>query len=157
MERKREEEEKERIQKEEEEFQRLGGVSKSSDRRYWVMKTGIILDTKTKLQWLVGLDKDTNWEEARTWVESIDSSKYGTGWRMPTRKELPGIYEKDKSKCNIDQVFVSPRDYLWVWSGKIKGFSSAHRAFGFHQDREYWQDCSFSFGFRVFSVRPGRQ
>ncbi len=128
----------------------------SDDGRYRVLSSGIIQDTKTGLEWLVGPDKDTTWDEAKAWVESIPSSRYGSGWRMPTRNELPTIYEKGKGKYNIDRVFVSPRDYLWVWSGETEGSSSAW-CFDFHDGVEGWGNRSYSRVTRVFAVRAGRE
>jgi len=124
----------------------------SVDGRYRVLPSGIIQDTKTNLEWLVGPDKDTRWNEAEAWVKSISALQHGTGWRMPTREELLTIYEKGKGTCNIDPVFVSPREWLWVWSGE----TSEEWYFNFHYGYEDWYDRSYRYANRVFSVRSGR-
>jgi serine/threonine protein kinase len=129
--------------------------STSSDGRYRVLSSGIIRDTKTNLEWLVGPDKDTSWDEAKAWVDGLSTRQYGTGWRMPTREELPTIYKKGKGKCNIDPVFVSPRDYLWVWSGELEGSSSAW-GFNFRRGYEGWYARSSRIVSRAFAVRFGR-
>ena len=128
----------------------------AAKKTYQVLSSGIIQDAKTGLQWLVGPDKNTSWYEAKDWVENIDTSQYGSGWRMPTRKELPTIYEPGKGNCNIDPVFVSPRDYLYVWSEKTYSSLSAWY-FAFHYGSEYWRYRSISYDSRVFAVRAGRQ
>jgi len=125
----------------------------SKDGRYSVLPSGIIQDTKTNLEWLVGPDKDTSWDEAKAWVANISVSQYGTGWRMPTRQELPTIYEKGKGYCNIDPVFVSPREYLYVWSGELKDDSSSAWYLFFHYGNELWHVRSNRSDGRVFSVR----
>jgi len=124
----------------------------SQDGRYRVLFSGIIKDTRTWLEWLVGPDKDTDWDKAKAWVGSIDTLKYGTGWRMPTRQELPTIYEKGKGECDIDPVFVSPRNFLRVWIGELEGSSSAWY-FNFHLGYECCHDRSFRADYRVFFVR----
>ncbi len=130
--------------------------SKSQDDRYLVLTSGIIIDTKTGMEWLVYLDKDTNWDEAKACIESIDSSKYGRGWRMPARKELLTIYKKGKGNSNIDTVFVSPRNWLFVWSGECDSSSSAC-FFDFPSGSELWYDRGFRGGARAFAVRAGSQ
>ena len=52
---------------------------------------GIVRDTATGLEWVAGPDKDTPWEEAKTWVESLN---IGEGWRMPKMGELEGLYKQ---------------------------------------------------------------
>lgn len=134
----------------------LKSDSQSADKRYIVYPSGIIRDTKTNLEWLVGPDKNPNWDEAKAWVESISASQYGTGWRMPTRQELPTIYEKGKGRCNIDPVFVSPRGYVSVWSGELTGSSSAW-VFYFRGGFVLWDDVCNRYAARVFAVRSGKQ
>ena len=75
---------------------------------------------------------------------------------MPERKELPTIYEKGKGQCNIDSVFVSPRQCLWVWSGEIHSSSSAWD-FGFHIGFEGCISRGYSPASRVIAVRAGRR
>ena len=59
------------------------------DDQYVAYANGIVKDTNTGLEWKAGPDKDTNWGEARSWVQSL-----GGDWRMPTLDELEGLYKK---------------------------------------------------------------
>ncbi len=49
----------------------------------------IILDTRTKLNWLEGPDKELSWNEGEIWL-----SQLGGNWRFPTIPELTEIYDR---------------------------------------------------------------
>jgi len=60
------------------------------DDRFCSLPSGIVKDSNTGLEWKVGPDKDTNWNEVRSWVQSL--SLDDGGWRMPTVDELVSLY-----------------------------------------------------------------
>ena len=62
------------------------------DGIYVAYANGIVKDTRTALEWKVGPDRDTVWDEARSWVQNLNLD--GGGWRMPTMDELAGLYKK---------------------------------------------------------------
>jgi len=70
----------------------LGCSDVSDDGRYVAYANGIVKDTNTGLEWKAGPDKDTNWNQARSWVQSLNLD--GGGWRMPTMDEVEGLYKK---------------------------------------------------------------
>jgi len=43
------------------------------DGRYVAYSNRVVCDCYTKLEWLAGPDRDTSWDEAYTWVESLNS------------------------------------------------------------------------------------
>ncbi|MBF0520712.1 MAG: DUF1566 domain-containing protein, partial [Nitrospirae bacterium] len=100
---------------------------------------GIITDTATRLQWYVGTDMDTNWDEANLWVKSL-SVGGGGGWRMPARAQLKGLYD---AGMEFDH---------WVWSGEVYSPSEAW-AFLFSNGYDVYNDRSDSSGGRAFAVR----
>lgn len=137
---------------------RLSGevkVREKQSERYKVFPSGIIQDTKTGLEWLVGLDKDVSWNEAKAWVDSIDSKKYGIGWRMPVMKELRTIYDPGKSMCmcNIDSIFVVNQNRLWVWTGVLTSSSGGAWCFNFHNGCDSWFYTDYRKDRRCFAVR----
>ena len=94
------------------------------DGIYVAYANGIVKDTKTGLEWKVGPYKNTNWNQARSWVESLNLD--GGGWRMPTMNELEGLYKKGMGSHNITPLLKATLGkYLWVWSGETKGSSRA--------------------------------
>ncbi|HIJ36420.1 MAG TPA: DUF1566 domain-containing protein [Deltaproteobacteria bacterium] len=118
------------------------------DGIYVAYANEIVKDTKTGLEWKVGPDKDTNWEEARSWVQSLNLD--GGGWRMPTTDELGSLYNKGVGDRNMTPLFKTTG--WWVWSGETKGSSDA-RDFSFNLGGRYWGSRSNSGNGRGFAVR----
>jgi hypothetical protein len=118
------------------------------DGVYIAYANGIVKDTRRGLEWVAGPDKDTNWDEAKRWVESLNVG--GGGWRMPTVAELHGLYEEGKGSRNMTPLLKTTG--WWVWSGELKG-SSAAWSFGFDFGDLRWDPRNRSDGSRAFAVR----
>ena len=91
------------------------------DRWFVAYNNGVVYDKETGLEWYAGPDRDTNWNEAKSWVENL--TIVGGGWRMPTWKELKTLYIKGEGGRNMTPLLKTTG--WWVWSGKTKGSSSA--------------------------------
>ncbi len=117
-------------------------------------RLGIIVDQSTGLEWVVGPDQDTDWDEAKRWVEELTLD--GGGWRMPTVSELKGLYledlEVDGSEPRIHPAFEGKMTGWWVWSGETGG-NAAARYFFFVNGGEYCGYRSTSDRCRCFAVR----
>ena len=107
------------------------------DGIYVAYANGIVKDTKTGLEWKVGPDRDTDWNEARLWVQSLNLD--GGGWRMPTMDELEGLYKKGKGDWNMTPLLKNTG--YFVWSGETRGSSDA------------WA-VNFGDGYRTWGYRP---
>jgi hypothetical protein len=77
-----------------------------------VSADGMITDGQTKLEWVVGPDKDTNYAQAEQWVAGCQIA--GGGWRMPTRVELKTLYQQGVGVRNIDPAFKTTGWYIWA-------------------------------------------
>jgi len=109
---------------------------------------GVVYDKNTGLEWFAGPDKDTNWNRATKWVKRVQVA--GGGWRMPTRKELETLYEKDVGTRNMTPLLKTTG--WWVWTGKTRGSSSAWAFYLFYGGLEDWRfrdDSSYGRGFAV--------
>ena len=127
----------------------------SSDGRYSKDHDGVITDSRTGLQWCVGPDWDTNWYDAKKWVEGL--SVAGGGWRMPSRSELRGISQKGARRGEPE--YLSPifkTSGWWVWSGETHGSSHAS-FFNFYGGREGWDALYGDGSVRAFAVRSRSQ
>jgi len=118
------------------------------DGIYVAYANGIVKDTKTGLEWKVGPDKETTWDEARSWVQSLNLD--GGGWRMPTMDELEGLYKDGAGKRNMTPLLKTTG--WWVWSGEAKGSSDAGY-FGFFYGFRGWGGRSDAYYGRAFAVR----
>lgn len=114
------------------------------DGEYIAYANGVVRDTRTGLEWMVGPDRDMTWRETRHWVENLQAA--GGGWRMPTVDELKSLYEKGRGKWNMTTLL--PNRGWWIWSGEVA------------PDRDIWY-FDFKSGYKhkespiIFSI-PGR-
>lgn len=100
-------------------------------------------DTKPGLEWVAGPDRDTTWDQARSWVQNL--SVDGGGWRMPTLEELKTLYQKG------DTFLLSNTTGRYVWSISPRG--SYMWLFSFRYGVDKWDNPEQSRDYRAFAVR----
>ena len=118
---------------------------KEQDGVYLVYSSGIVKDTQTNLEWLAGPDRNVTWDEADSWVKSL-----GGDWRMPTLKELEGLYHKGAGPRNMTPLLDTTG--WWVWSCETVGTKEA-RSFSFGPGFKGWIFKGNSASERAFAVR----
>lgn len=115
--------------------------------RFTVSSEGVIGDSQTGLEWVVGPDRNTNYAQAEQWVSACKAA--GGGWRMPTRAELKTLYQRGLGEGNMDPAFKTTGIRIWA---EPKDSSSA-----WHFDfKGGFEDSYFRYDgphFRVFGVR----
>ena len=121
------------------------------DGHYTAYASGVVYDTETGLEWVAGPDKDTDWNEAKLWVDNLKVA--GGGWRMPTIEELETLYQKGKGDRNMTPLLKTTGWY--VWSGETKDSWSA-RDFYFGFAGKGWRARTDSTIARAFAVRSRR-
>jgi len=78
--------------------------------------SGIVKDSSTGLEWIIGPDVDTAWHEAKRWVENLSID--GGGWWMPTGKELITLLQKSrKGNPSIIPIFKTTGCFVWYAKG----------------------------------------
>ncbi|MBN1106534.1 MAG: DUF1566 domain-containing protein [Deltaproteobacteria bacterium] len=123
------------------------GKEVGRDGKYVAYGNGIVRDTKTGLEWVAGPNKDTTWDEAKAWVESLNVA--GGGWRMPTVHDLERLYTKGEGSRNMTPLLKTTG--WWVWAGDLKDSSEAwayHFSGGWHSIGRYGSNVC-----RAFAVR----
>ena len=147
---KRLEDERERIEAEK---KKLLKKVIAHDGTFIAYASGVVYDTNTSLEWYAGPDKNTNWNEAKRWVENLTIA--GGGWRMPTREELKTLYGKGAGTRNMSPLLKTTG--WWVWSGETRNPSEAW-AFTFsYGGPRSWEFRDPSYYGRGFAVRSRRQ
>ena len=117
----------------------------SISERFSVSPDGIILDSETGLQWLVGPDNDFTWIEAREWIGELEGN-----WRMPSKWELFDLFD-----AGVDIYSWGPFDnsgkYVWAFDIHSADLSFL---FSFVPDYEFWERrySEEPIGIRVFAV-----
>ena len=77
----------------------------------YTITAGTVYDTKTKLTWQQpGPSATYTWAAAKTYCAGLGSSLGGTGWRLPTIKELQTIVDNSKVMNPRDRSQRLPRD-----------------------------------------------
>jgi len=102
----------------------------------------------TGLEWIAGPDKDTDWNEAGSWVQSQNLD--GGGWRMPSMDELQGLYKEGTGSRNMTPLLKTTG--WFVWSGETEGSSYAW-SFNFNGGYRDWYNRYYSGNLRAFAVR----
>jgi len=115
--------------------------------RFTRAKDNVITDSATGLEWYVGPDRDTTWNQAKGWTEGLSAA--GGGWRMPSIHELKALFQKGASQINLDPIFQFSDQS--VWSGPVKDpFWRGALGFSFSAGQEVLH------GRRAFAVRSRR-
>lgn len=118
--------------------------------RYTVSSEGVIMDNTTGLEWVVGPDQSTDYNNAEAWVKG--SKIAGGGWRMPRATELKNLFLSGKGQRNMDPTFKTTGWFVWT---KPRDESTA-LGFDFYIGSEAWRRRSGDIDrnqHRVFGVR----
>ena len=110
--------------------------------------TGVVYDKNTGLEWYAGPDRDTNWYDAKKWVENLNVG--GGRWRMPTMDELKTLYQKGAGTRNMTPLLKTTG--WWVWAMETTGSSTAW-LFLFDGGIERWNTRDYPYYGRGFAVR----
>ena len=86
---------------------------------------GTVYDTKTKLTWQQAVAPGTyTWAGAKTYCAGFNLG--GTGWRLPTIKELQTIADDSQTNPSIDTTAFPSTPADWFWSSSPLAGSSSY-------------------------------
>ena len=150
--RKRTEAEKEKLlEKETPKYSSISPKISARDGNFIAYPTGVVYDKNTGLEWYAGPDRRTDWNNAKSWVESLMVA--GGDWRMPTREELKTLHKKGAGTRNMTALLKTTGWRVWSESRS----SSSAWYFGFSSDGKYFGTRNYSLnGLRGFAVRSRR-
>ena len=113
---------------------------------------GTILDKEMNLVWAKeGSAKEMNWEDAKKYCEENKAGLPGTGWRMPTRKELASLVDDTRYNPAINPIFSCQSSNYWS-STRHASYSDGAWSVDFSGGYVYW---NYTGG--KYCVRPVRQ
>ena len=84
--------------------------------RYTYPAAGTVYDTKTKLTWQQTVPSATYaWADAKTYCAGVGATLSGTGWRLPTMKELQTIVDELRRNPAVDPTAFpgTPSNFFW--------------------------------------------
>jgi len=120
----------------------------TGETRFEVTSEGVIDDTESGLQWLIGPNLSMGFSKSVQWVRLTDVA--GGGWRMPTTAEVAGLFIASVTPRHLDPVFKTP--FSKVWTEPFLDSSAFYFDF---QDGKLrpWGSRTESRGHCVFAVR----
>ena len=118
----------------------------------------VVVDNATGLMWHQGGSDEMEWDEAKEWVEDLNSEEGYAGyqdWRLPTVDEAVSLLESSEKNGDlyIDPVFCKKQ--RWIWTGdKFEDEDGSEAAWGvrFGYGYVYW----FYNLYNYVHVRPVR-
>ena len=72
---------------------------------------GVVMDTRTGLEWIAGTDVDTSYHRAVEWVRRLTVS--GGKWQMPTPKELSTLCRTPGVLSSITPLLKTSGIHVW--------------------------------------------
>ena len=112
----------------------------------------VITDTETGLEWRVGPDDDTSWNDADRWVSNL-----GGSWRLPRLNELRDLYESGINSVGNWGPFytggyqVWSSDQWWAREGDTHPSQAYYFDFYIGDDARFFYSTSWNM--RAFAVR----
>jgi len=124
--------------------------------RFSRSEDGVITDSVTNLQWLLGPDKDVTYNQAEQWVAWAAANAAGGGWQMPTREQLKTLYESAVDQLgHIPPLFIRSASAGSVWAEPRDSLSSWYFIFILGDSNSGSRDGSkFNDYAGVLAVRP---
>jgi Protein of unknown function (DUF1566) len=103
------------------------GATTAPAGRYTYPAAGTVYDTKTKLTWQQTAPfAKYAWADAKTYCSGVGTALGGTGWRLPTMKELQTIVDETRLSPSIDPTaFPSTQGAEFCSSSPVAGSSSS--------------------------------
>ena len=127
----------------------IGSIPAFADsitERFSVSADGIILDSETRLQWMIGPDIDFSWYDAQSWIDELEGN-----WRMPSKYELLDLFNAGVDIHNWGP-FDNNGKYVWAFDLQSDNLSFL---FSFIPDYDVFWSRRYSedpIGIRVFAV-----
>jgi hypothetical protein len=95
-----------------------GGVQADAPAGRYTQSGGTVSDTKTKLTWQQPpASTAMTWASARTYCANLGGTLGGSGWRLPTERELLTLVDYSRGTAPpIDQTYFSGTPAAFFWS-----------------------------------------
>jgi len=117
--------------------------------------SGTVYDTKTKLTWQQTVTSTAyTWANAKTYCTGVGTSLGGTGWRLPTLKELQTIIDFSQASPSIDSTAFPSTPPSIFWSASLLTGSTSYAWYVDFSAGNSWNDGNIGAAtFRVRCVR----
>jgi hypothetical protein len=121
------------------------------DGPFRMFENRVVLDTRDRLEWYAGPDRQTSWEQARTWVTTLGVA--GGQWRMPSKRELSRLFRIADGVSDITPLLYNTG--FWIWAGATRQ-ETDRWVFRFSYGGEGWIGVAPPDGGRALAVRKAK-
>ncbi|MGD0279564.1 MAG: OmpA family protein [Smithella sp.] len=129
-----------------------------TDGRFIAYDDGTVLDTQTNLLWAAKDNgKNINWTDAKFYCENFNGGGY-KDWRMPTKDELKGLYNKlifGNNGHHLTKLITLTESF--GWASDVKGSKAAYVSFDYNDASWGWDSISHKSRSRALPVRYGKE
>ena len=113
---------------------------------------GIVYDTKSKLTWQQTVSSTAyyTWADAKTYCAGVGASLGGTGWRLPTFKELQSLVDYSQSTAPMidPNAFPSTPSAVFWSASPVAGSPSSAWSVNFSNGYTYYDAVSVTYNVR---------
>lgn len=112
---------------------------------------GTVYDTKSKLTWQQTASSATySWAAAKTYCAGVGASLGGTGWRLPTLKELQSLVDYSQSTAPMidPNAFPSTPSAVFWSSSPVAGSPSGAWGVSFNNGNTFNGVVSYTYNVR---------
>jgi sulfatase modifying factor 1 len=120
----------------------------TGETRFKISSDGIIHDSHSGIEWIVGPDRDTSYGQAMQWLS--ESYVGGGGWSLPTGVAVQLLIDDDLGYKNLDPVFKTDGWKIWVREGSGE---SILWQYDLHDRKSHIVNPNDSTNCRVFGIR----
>lgn len=129
-----------------------------TDGRFIAYDDGTVLDTQTNLLWAAKDNgKNINWTDAKFYCENFNGGGY-KDWRMPTKDELKGLYNKlifGNNGHHLTKLITLTESF--GWASDVQGSKAAYVSFDYNDASWGWDSISHKSRSRTLPVRYGKE
>lgn len=133
-------------------------AEEARDGNFIASDDGTVWDQRTNLLWAAGDNgANVNWQEAKDYCDNYNGGGY-SGWRMPTKDELKGLYDRSTFGNNgfrITKLIKLTGGFLWT--SEIQGSQATVVNFLYDRDMWFGESLTHRSRNRVLPVRLGRE
>lgn len=104
-----------------------------------------VVDSRTELTWQRATGPASSWEDAGSYCEGL--SLNGTGWRLPTVKELLTLVDHSRTDPAIDTTAFPDTESGWYWSSTPRASGSTEAWHVRFEWGDAWPESRVSDGF----------
>jgi outer membrane protein OmpA-like peptidoglycan-associated protein len=133
-------------------------VEEARDGDFIASDDGTVWDQRTNLLWAAKDNgENVSWQDAKDYCDNYNGGGY-SGWRMPTKDELKGLYDRSifgNNGFHLTKLIKLTGGFLWT--SEIQGSQATVVNFLYDRDMWFGESLTHKSRNRVLPVRLGKE